>query len=44
MLLEIGMVPVVVRPMRLRFMFNRKDNFIKAFVRAKKYPEIFLAA
>jgi len=27
----------------LRFMFNRKDNFIKAFVRAKKYPEIFLA-
>jgi group I intron endonuclease len=27
----------------LRFMFNRKDNFIKSFVRAKKYPEIFLA-
>ncbi|AGE57528.1 GIY-YIG catalytic domain-containing endonuclease [Acanthocystis turfacea Chlorella virus NTS-1] len=27
----------------LRFMFNRKDNFIKAFVRAKKHTEIFLA-
>jgi len=43
MLLEIGMIPVVVRPMRLRFMFNRKDNFIKSFVKQKRHPEIFLA-